>query len=64
MYVLFRNGTLLIIQLETFEKIGQVKNINIFDKIIIDVPLKAENFIAWSQPISGAISLSSINSLL
>jgi len=57
LYVLTRAGTLHVIDIDTFEERFEVPDILYFDKIILDVPLKAENLIGWNQPNSGTLKL-------
>lgn len=57
LYVLTQAGTLHVVDIDTFEERFEVPDISYFPKIIVDVPLKAENFIGWNQPNSGVLKL-------
>ncbi len=61
LYVLTQAGTLHVIDIDTFEERFVIPDIAYFPKIIVDVPLKAENFIGWNQPNSGVLKLLPLN---
>jgi WD40 repeat protein len=57
LYVLTQAGTLHVVDIDTFEERFEIPDVTYFPKIIIDVPLKAENFIGWNQPNSGVLKI-------